>query len=74
MFIFIFEYINQVSSAYHSGGGLVVMAKDKERAKELIQAAEDVTVTEEDWKDVKSYPISEHVDEEVITFPDAGCR
>lgn len=44
MKVFVFEYINQVSPNYHSEGGLMVIAKDKEQVIQLIEDYGDIEI------------------------------
>lgn len=71
--IFIFERIGQLSYNYHSEGGLVIIAKDIDEAKEIIKVDKNIQPTEEDWKEVKVYKLKEEVESRYFTFPDAGC-
>lgn len=73
MKIYIFEYIEQVSGNFHSGGGLVIIAKDIEDAKKLISVDERIQPTEDEWLKVESYDLSENVESKFWVMPDAGC-
>lgn len=74
MKIFIFENVMELTSRYHSEGGLVVIAKDKFEVNELIKDEPYIKLTEEDWATVKIYSLEEpDVEPEVFIFPDAGC-
>lgn len=71
---FVFESIDKVSDNYHSDGGLFIVAKDKNRAIELINVtAGEVVVTEDDWNKVITYELLGEYEEALIAFPDAGC-
>lgn len=73
MNVYVFEWVDQVSGREHAGGGLLIVAKSVERAKEMIADETYVDVTDEEWAKViviKSYVKSE---ERLIAFPDAGC-
>lgn len=73
MKIYIFEQIDQVSGNYHSGGGLVIIAKDIEHAKEIILVDKEIQPTDEEWAKVESYDLAENVEPKFWTMPDAGC-
>jgi hypothetical protein len=73
MKLFIFESMLQVSDNYHSGGGLVVIAKDEEHVKELIKFDENITIYDNDWKFVKVYDLKNNEEPKIFVFPDAGC-
>lgn len=48
MKIFVWEILDEVSDNYHCGGGLMVVAQDEKRAKELIEAEPYDEVTEKE--------------------------
>lgn len=73
MKVFVFEYIDKVSEEYHEGGGLLIVAKTEERAKELINAEEYVNVTAKEWTEVVVIDAMPDAEERLIVFPDAGC-
>lgn len=73
MKVFIFKEIEQVSDRYHSGGGLVIIAKNIEHAKQLISDDEDIKPTDDEWLKVESYDLADNVEPKYWTMPDAGC-
>lgn len=73
MKLFLFESIEKVSDRYHEDGGLVVVAKDKDSAIDMINERNDVEVTEKEWENVVTYELSGYCDPIIYTFPDAGC-
>lgn len=73
MKIFVFERINKCSDNYHKEGGLVVIAKDIEHAKELLKRDNSIHVTEDEWKDVESFTLTDNVEPKFWVMPDAGC-
>jgi L-lactate utilization protein LutB len=74
MKIFIFEYIHQLTDNYHGGGGLVIIAKDKEHAEELIKDDRSLKISQKEWEVVKSYELKDDkVKPEYWVMPDAGC-
>lgn len=73
MKMFIFERLNCVSDRYHSQGGLVVIAKDREHVMELIKDYEDIIITKDEWKEVITYDLKNQEEPKLFIFPDAGC-
>lgn len=73
MKMFVFEYISKVSDRFHSGGGLMIVAKDKEQVIELIEEYGIIEITEEEWKDVIIYELKNNEKPRIFAFPDAGC-
>lgn len=75
MKMYVFERVDKVSEMYHPEGGLMVVAKDRDHAKSLIEAEPEVEVTEVEWKDVTEYYLDDfyRYEPRVIAFPDAGC-
>ena len=86
MKVIILEYVNQLTSRYHSDGGLVIIAKDLERAKEMFPLGEIpssrwnsdekdfVRPTEEEWGKAIIYDLkNDNEEERYFVFPDAGC-
>lgn len=69
MKIFIFEYVENLTTNYHSGGGLAVVAADR-AAVERIATASGLVL---DWEEVVEYDLREVVEERMFIFPDAGC-
>jgi flagellar motor switch protein FliG len=65
---FIWKELDNVSSNYHSGGGLVVIAETLKKAKEI--AEEDVYIKIDKKPD---YQYEGGIKEKVFVFPDAGC-
>lgn len=75
MKVFIWNSINELTDNYHSDGGLVVVAKDLERAHELARN-EGVTFSEGDYDELTptiEYNTDDSAEERVFIFPDAGC-
>lgn len=71
MKVFIWQYVSQVSSNYHSGGGLVVFADNETRAREIANSDPDVHVADSDIPDeVRSVYGGQ---EAMFIMPDAGC-
>lgn len=62
---YIFNYVDDITHNYHSGGGLVVVAETLERVREMFpqtanQEPDDILETTEKF-------------EKEFIFPDAGC-
>ena len=73
MKIFVFERIDKCSDNYHEEGGLVVIAKDVEQAKELLKTDNSIEVTDEEWQNVESFALVDNVEPKFWVMPDAGC-
>jgi hypothetical protein len=73
MKIFIFERIAQVTDNWHPEGGLVIIAKDIEHAKEIISGDECISITDEEWDGAESFELAEDVEPKFWVMPDAGC-
>ena len=70
MNIYIWERIDHCTGNYHSEGGVVVIAKNLGRAKEIAKN-EGCTFTEKEDPD-KVYPVGTQK-EYIVLFPDVGC-
>lgn len=66
MKLFIWQYIEDLTNNYHSGGGLVVVAESLEAAKKLNYAVKDKAPD-------KTFDLVGEVQEEQFVFPDVGC-
>lgn len=75
MKMYVFERIDKVTEAWHPEGGLMVVAKDRDHAKVILEAEHDVEVTEEEWDGALEYYLDDFYQYKprVIVFPDAGC-
>jgi hypothetical protein len=73
MKMFIFEYIDQVSSNYHTAGGLAIIANDEDHVKDLIKNDPSIEITNEEWKRVIVYELKNEETPKIFVFPDAGC-
>jgi len=73
MKIYIFNRLKVVSGCYHSGGGAVIVARDEQGARELVEHSDSLEITDDEWNSVITYNLSDDVSEEVFIFPDAGC-
>ena len=70
MKIYIWKRLNNVSSNFHSDGGLVIIAESLEKAKELVSQDKYIVINEE--PDIV-LEIEDSAVPEYIVFPDAGC-
>lgn len=73
MNVYVFERIEKATDNWHEEGGLMVVAKSVERAKEMIEAEPTIEVTDEEWAEVLVIAAHGDTDERLITFPDTGC-
>lgn len=72
MKVFVWEYINQLTDNYHSGGGLVVVADNLADATFLAEN-EGVTFAQEEINTFIEYKTDDSAVEKVFIFADAGC-
>lgn len=86
MKVFIWDYVANLTNAYHSSGGLVVVAASLDDARVLIKNAtidndNDVPYSQRIDDDCKAlteppartYDTTEDAAPEVFVFPNAGC-
>jgi hypothetical protein len=73
MNMFVFQCNDQVSENYHSGGGLMVIAKNADHVKELIEKDEFIEITNEEWEKVVVFELKNEEEPRIFVFPDAGC-
>jgi hypothetical protein len=71
--MFVFQYNAQVSENYHSGGGLMVIAKDEEHVKELFENEKYIKIEDDEWNSVVVYELKNDEEPKIFVFPDAGC-
>lgn len=71
MKVFVWDYLDNVSSSYHSDGGLLVVAETLEAAVKLAEQEPSVVVGEEQPTVV--YETTEDAEQRVMVFPNAGC-
>lgn len=85
----ILKDVQHLTGRYHEDGGLVVIAKDLERAKEMFVRNEisdeeycrlddydkyHIQPTEEEWSKAITYDLKDdNAEETYYVFPDAGC-
>lgn len=80
MKIMIFERLDGLTNCYHQEGGLVIIAKNIDSAKKLVEQKkfkecidEDFELSQEDLAKAKVLELSGSHKEEIIIFPDTGC-
>jgi len=73
MYVYIFEYIEELTDNWHSDGGLVVIAKSRKQAKELIASKPSMVVTDEEWDSCIVHKLVGNPKPQIFVFPDAGC-
>lgn len=72
--IFIWEYCNNVTEAYHTGGGVMIIADDLETARKNWieeEKLEDCELLTDDPDE--TYELNGRPENKIIIFPDAGC-
>ena len=74
--MFVFEDIDQVSNNYHTERGLIIIAKSKESANQIITNEEHhgIRISEDEWDKCIVYELNPDKSyiEKVIAFPNAG--
>lgn len=75
MIMYVFQYVEQVTSNWHSGGGVMILAYNERHALELVEATEDLEITAEEWQEAEEFQVKNDFDYDpkVYIFPDAGC-
>lgn len=73
MKIFVFESLSKVSSYYHRGGGLVIIAKDLDHAKEVVSVDTSIILNDEEWNSADVFELADNVEPKFWVMPDAGC-
>lgn len=84
MKLYLWQYLDQVSHNYHCEGGLVIVAKDRAHAKQLISEHNEsertswdpddtVVVSDADWQKAHVYELADDSKPALYVFPDAGC-
>jgi hypothetical protein len=73
MNLYLFDGIDQLTDRWHSGGSLVVVARDKEHVLELLKQYPHVSIEESEWDSVIVYKVPKSSQPRVFIFQDAGC-
>jgi hypothetical protein len=68
---FVWAYADKVSDSYHSGGGALAIAKDEERAREILNAMEGCSIRPDEMPD-HVFGVDDDTPELALVFPDAG--
>ncbi len=70
---YIFENVEQLTSNYHSGGGLIIFARDIDHATELTRSDSSISISDVEWSEAKVFKMADDVQPQIFKFPDAGC-
>jgi hypothetical protein len=73
MFAFLWHAIPHVSTHYHPGGSLLVIAADVEDARALIREAIGAHCEALTTEPTRVWPVADYSAQELFIFPDAGC-
>jgi heptaprenylglyceryl phosphate synthase len=73
MFMYIIEKTSKVSSRFHSGGGIAIVADSPSAALELANNTPDVVITATDIEKSSSYELVGLPEAKVFVFPNSGC-
>ena len=77
--IYLWKKIPSLTTSYHSGGGLLVIARDRDRVDELVNAKNgqeygdgyvNIKIDKEPFIFIRCL---DDVEETIILFPDMGC-
>lgn len=71
MKVFVWESVSECTGNYHSGGGIVVFAKDEEEARRLANSQPGCNLSDDEKPDeVREVTGGESA---IYIMPDAGC-
>jgi hypothetical protein len=81
MKMFVFEYVDELTNSYHSGGGLAVVAEDMEHVDSLLVEASsehwssdaNVRMTDDERSRAIVYELAGLEEPRVFVFPNTGC-
>lgn len=78
MRMFVWENVDNVTTNWHNGGGLMVIARDINHARELIEAelpkaCEALTKDPDMVYHVEDALSLDELEAKVVLFPDSGC-
>jgi hypothetical protein len=77
MTVFVWDDVDDLTRSYHSGGGLVVVARDLEHARELVVLESLREGSSLDLKELPGEPTATYrtgvAEPRVYVFPNAGC-
>ena len=72
MTLWIFAQAEHVSGAYHSHGGLAVIATDEAGARALVATDPDIQLTDLEWQAAETFEVKA-IAPKLWVFPNAGC-
>lgn len=73
MNVYVFDYVSQLTDNYHESVGLVVVARDIDRVREILRGYPPTQPSDDEYAKVNVYPTNIDAKEAVYIFPDAGC-
>lgn len=75
MNIYIWKNLNNVTNSYHNGGGLAIVARNLDHAKELVRErlAHQEDIPNLDLNPDAVYTLANDEEPAVLIFPDQGC-
>lgn len=65
--------VEKLTDRYHENGGLAVIARDLDHAKEVILEDPEIQPTDEEWESAESFELAGEPEPKFWVFPDAGC-
>ena len=73
MKIFIFKEICKLTCRYHSERGLVIIANNKEHAKEILNTIDEVHMDDNEWLNVEVFDLKNEESPKYWIMPNSGC-
>ena len=73
MKLFLLVRVEKCTDQYHTDGGLVIVARDIEAAKELLKSDTNINISDDEWKYVITYELAKKYTQEFFIMPDSGC-
>ena len=73
MKMFIFRKVEECSPSYHSDGGVVIVAEDRDTAGHLADQQEYLVLCPSDWDKADVYELKGAYVPYIYIFPNAGC-
>lgn len=75
--VYVWDDVSRLTKHWHDGGGLLILAVDMDRAKELfeIEASKEHSDLLDFPKNAPTYSweVSDNEEDAMVVFPDSGC-
>lgn len=85
MNIYVFPRVSELTTRWHSSGGLVVVAESREDVEAMLERGRERTknswdedgyplaINDSEWEQVVVYELKGDAEKVAYIFPDAGC-